>query len=88
MRIVWTRQAIADLAEIENYIEQDKPEAAAQVAAHLRSSVEYLAQFPDLGRPGRRPGTRSFVVPPFIITYRARSRRLEILTVWHGRRNA
>jgi len=86
MQIDWTEQAIADLAEIELYIEQDKPEAAARVAAHLLSSVEHLAEFPHLGKPGRRPGTRSLTVPPFIISYRVRSQRLEILSIWHGRR--
>jgi addiction module RelE/StbE family toxin len=86
MQIVWTEQALADLAEIERYIEQDKPEAAERVAAHLWTSVEHLAEFPQLGRPGRRPGTRNLIIPPYVISYRVRSRRLEILSVWHGRR--
>ena len=86
MQIDWTEQAVADLAEIELYIQQDKPEAAARVAAHLLGSVEHLAEFPQLGKPGRRTGTRSLTVPPFIISYRVRSQRLEILSIWHGRR--
>jgi toxin ParE1/3/4 len=86
MEIDWTEQAVLDLAEIEQYIEQDKPQAAARVAAHLLSSVEHLAEFPHLGKPGRRAGTRSLSVPPFVISYRVRSQRLEILSIWHGRR--
>ncbi|MBZ5542166.1 MAG: type II toxin-antitoxin system RelE/ParE family toxin [Acidobacteriia bacterium] len=86
MRIVWTEQAISDLAEIEAYIEQDRPQAAGRVAAHLVSSVEHLAEFPHLGKQGRRPGTRELVIPPYFITYRLRPERLEILSVWHGRR--
>jgi toxin ParE1/3/4 len=87
MQIAWTEQALADLAEIERYIEQDKPEAAERVAAHLWTSVEHLAEFPQLGRPGRRPGTRNLIIPPYVISYRVRSQRLEILSVWHGRRS-
>lgn len=86
MQIVWTEQAISDLAEIEHYIEQDKPQAAERVAAHLLSSVELLAEFPHLGQPGRRPETRELVIRPYVITYRLRPERLEILSVWHGRR--
>lgn len=86
MQIDWTEQAVADLAEIEQYIQRDKPEAAARVAAHLLSCVEHLAEFPNLGKPARRPGTRSLTVPPFIVSYRVRSERLEVLSIWHGRR--
>ena len=86
MQIFWTEQAISDLAEIEAYIEQDRPQAAGRVAAHLVSSVEHLAEFPHLGKQGRRPGTRELVIPPYFITYRLRPERLEILSVWHGRR--
>jgi toxin ParE1/3/4 len=86
MQIVWTEQAITDLAEIEAHIERDKPQAAERVAAHLLSSVEHLAEFPHLGRQGRRSGTRELIIPPYVITYRLRPDRLEILSVWHGRR--
>jgi addiction module RelE/StbE family toxin len=86
MQLVWTEQAVADLAEIEDYIEQDKPQAARRVAALLSSSVEHLAEFPHLGKPGRRSGTRELIIPPYAITYRLRPERLEILSVWHGRR--
>ncbi len=86
MQIDWTEQALADLAEIEHYIEQGRPAAAQLVAAHLVSSVEHLAEFPQLGGRGRRPGTRNLIIPPYVISYRVRSQRLEILSIWHGRR--
>ncbi|HET7842210.1 MAG TPA: type II toxin-antitoxin system RelE/ParE family toxin, partial [Terriglobia bacterium] len=86
MKIVWTEQAIADLEEIEHYIAQERPSAARRVAAHLVTSVEHLAEFPQLGRPGPRPGMRSLVTPPYVISYRVRSGSLQVLTIWHGRR--
>jgi toxin ParE1/3/4 len=88
MQIVWTQQALSDLADIEQYIELDKPEAARRVAAKLRSSVERLAEFPLLGRPGPRPGMRQLITPPFLISYRVQSERVEILSIWHGRRRS
>jgi toxin ParE1/3/4 len=86
MEVFWTEQAVSDLAEIEDFITQDKPHAAERVANHLLSSVEHLAEFPQLGKLGRRPGTRELIVPPYVITYRLRPERLEILSVWHGPR--
>jgi toxin ParE1/3/4 len=86
--IVWTERAVADLDEIEQYIERERPSAARRVAAHLLASVEHLAEFPDMGKPGPRRGTRSLVAAPYVISYRVRWRRLEILSVWHGRRRA
>lgn len=86
MQIDWTKQAIEDISEIEVYISQDRLATAKRVAAHLWSSVEHLAEFPELGKPGRRPGTRSLIVPPYVITYRVHSYRVEILSVWHSRR--
>lgn len=86
MKTEWTRQAIRDLAEIRGYIEKDKPAAAGRVAAHLLAGVEHLAVFPELGHPGRQPGTRELTVSPFIITYRVFAHRLQILSIWHGRR--
>jgi len=56
------------------------------VAAHLVGSVEHLAEFPQLGKPGPRPGTRELTNPPYFISYRIRSEHLEILSIWHGRR--
>lgn len=86
VRIAWTEQAVADLDEIKRYIERDKPSAARRVAAHLIATVEHLAEFPDMGKPGPRPGMRSLGAAPYVISYRVRSRRLEILSVWRGRR--
>ena len=87
MQIEWTRQAISDLNEIEEYIEQDRPQAAERVATHLESCVEHLAEFPHLGKPAARAGTRNLIVPPYVISYRVLLDRLQILSIWDGRRS-
>jgi len=88
MRIVWTRKALQHLADIQTYIEQDKPEAARRVADTIRKTVAYLAKHPHLGRPGRKAGTRELVIvdTPYIIPYQVRDDRLIILSVLHGAR--
>ncbi|MNP71673.1 Plasmid stabilization system protein [compost metagenome] len=51
-------------------------------------SVEQLAQFPASGREGRLAGTREWVVPdrPYLIPYRVRHGRVQILRLFHTRR--
>jgi toxin ParE1/3/4 len=86
MRIIWSETAIANLVDIRQYIEQDKPEAARRLAQRILASVERLAQHPHLGRPGRELETRELIVPgtPYIIPYRIRQERLYILAVLHA----
>jgi toxin ParE1/3/4 len=87
VNIVWSPRAIEHLAHLRAYIAQDNPKAANQVAAALLAAVERLAELPNLGRPGRVTGTRELVVPgtPYVIPYRLRGDRLEIIAVLHGR---
>ena len=69
----WSPEAIDDLAALRAYIEQDDPAAARRVALHIVESIEtLLSNNPEMGRPGRVPGTRELVIPrtPFIVPYR------------------
>jgi toxin ParE1/3/4 len=86
MRIVWSETAIANLSEIREYIEQDQPAAARRLARRILTSVERLAKHPQLGRQGREPDTRELVVAgtPYIVPYRVRRSRLEIIAVLHA----
>ena len=48
-----------------------------------------MADNPRIGRMGHVPGTRERVVTrtPYLIVYRIREKRVEILHVYHGKRN-
>lgn len=40
----------------------DSPQAAERMAERVKEAVEYLTEFPNMGRPGRVPETRELVV--------------------------
>jgi toxin ParE1/3/4 len=88
MRLVWTRRAISDLAEIRCYIARDNPAGAHRVARHIKRTVAQLADLPRLGRPGREPGTRELVISrtPYIVAYRVDDASVTVLAVVHGAR--
>jgi toxin ParE1/3/4 len=85
--IVWSPRAIEHLEHLRSYILREKPDAANRIAGALLDAVERLAELPHLGRPGRVAGTRELVVPgtPYIMPYRVRGDRLEVVAVFHGR---
>lgn len=60
---------------------------AAAVAERSLGCINLLATQPQIGRPGRIAGTRELVIPgvPYIIPYRVRGERLELIAVFHGR---
>jgi toxin ParE1/3/4 len=88
MKIVWSRRAVKHLTAVRDYIAKENPEAARQTAAHILDSIDHLAAHPHLGRPGRLVGTRELVIAstPFIVPYRVKGERLEIIAIFHGRR--
>jgi toxin ParE1/3/4 len=85
--IVWSPRAIEHLAHLREYIARDNPNAANRIASALLEAVERLAKLPNLGRSGRVAGTRELVVSgtPYVIAYRLRGDRLEIVGVFHAR---
>jgi len=87
MKVVWSRRAIRHLVHLREYIERDSEQNAALVASRILKSVDLLRTHAQLSRPGRVLGTRELVVPdtPYVIPYRVRRERLELIAVLHGR---
>jgi addiction module RelE/StbE family toxin len=89
MKVVWTEQAWERLAEIEEFIARDRPEAAANLIDKLVARGDALAKHPDRGRklpeiPGS--GLRELVVNHYRIVYRRTSNTIDVLTVFEGHR--
>jgi addiction module RelE/StbE family toxin len=87
MKVVWSRQAIRHLVYLREYIEKDSEQNAALVAKRILQAVDLLKTQPQMARPGRVLGARELVVAetPYIIPYRVRRERLELIAVFHGR---
>lgn len=88
MRVSWTRPALADLEQIEDFIAQDSPTVAYRLVSDLIGRTEtLLSENPMIGRRGRAAGTRELVTPntPYIVVYRVTD-LVEILAVMHGAR--
>ena len=88
MTIVWTAQAQCDAEVIHAYIAQDDPMRAHTMLVTIYQSVNRLADFPGLGRPGGKPHIRELVIPrlPYIVPYRVRGQTVQILRVLHTAR--
>ncbi len=89
MNPIWSPEAIADLAALRAYIAQDDPAAAQRVALLIIRNIEtLLPNSPEIGRPGRVPGTRELVIPktPYIVPYRVVGHTIQVLRVFHGAR--
>lgn len=87
MRIRWTEPAAVDLTHICDYIEkQNGPDVAGRIAREIHGRIGSLAEFPLLGRPGRKPTTRELVFRglPYIAIYRTRADIIEINRILHG----
>lgn len=87
MTVVWSRRAIRHLVYLRKYIENDSEQNARLVANRILKAVELILSHPEIGRSGRVVGTRELVVPdtPYVIPYRIRRERLELIAVFHGR---
>ena len=87
MKIIWSRPGIQHLKAIRDYIAENSPQSAQRIVISISESVDLLVARPNMGRPGRVMGTRELVIPgtPYIVPYRVKGERLELLAVFHGR---
>ncbi|MDD5305154.1 MAG: type II toxin-antitoxin system RelE/ParE family toxin [Elusimicrobia bacterium] len=88
MKVVWTRLALKDLDSAYGYISDENPSAAVRTIEKIRKAVVSVSRHPEMGRPGRVEGTRELIIPgtPFIVAYRVKAKRIELLSVIHGAR--
>ncbi len=89
MRIRWTVPAADDLASIKHYLSENFPHLRQSTVAKIYEGIRSLKTFPSRGRNGRRVGTRELVLAPlpYMVAYRIKDERVEILNVWHDSQN-
>lgn len=89
-RIEWTKPAVADLENIQDYIARDSAEYADAIVERLILSIDQLEAFPDSGRrvpESADPKIRELLVESYRIIYRRRKSAVQILAVVHGARH-
>ena len=90
-QVIWTEPALAAFEGVIHYIAERNPTAAEAMRRSILDHVESLARFPFIGPKYERDRTgrsREIVCGPYRIFYRLEesSKKIEILTVWHGSR--
>jgi plasmid stabilization system protein ParE len=89
VNVNYTEEAIADIVEAINYLNQRNPTAAANLDAEITQCIERLAAQEFEGPVSRlRSGAvvRSWAVPPFRIYYQRHPAELLIVRVYHQTR--
>ena len=89
VRIVWSPLALVRAENAAKFIARDDPAAAASWARGLFDAVKTLSAHPRRGRMVpelSRDEIREIVHGDYRVVYRVSSRRVEVLTVRHGRR--
>ena len=86
MLLRWTMAAAADLESIGEYLFEKSPQNAAQLIRKIYETPSALRNYPNLGRPGKKEGTRELVIAPlpYIVVYQTTDDAIYILRILHG----
>lgn len=83
--IRWKKQAICDLITIGQHIAKDSSANAENILDLIENRVKPLAAHPNLGRIGRKRGTRELVAHEnYVVIYRVLAVNIEILRIKHS----
>ncbi len=90
MKLLWTRESLDRLLEIESYIAKDSAERAAKfVDSIIAHAEDLLSAEPRIGRMVpeiSNPDIRELLYKKYRIVYRITGNHVEILTVFEGHR--
>ena len=86
MQLRWTREAAADLEHIADYLFQHVPDRAAELVRAVYDAPALLLEFPNRGRPGKKEGTREFVLSPlpYLVVYTVGRDVIFVVRILHG----
>ena len=87
MKILWTKEALIRLQEIEEYISRDNPIAAIEFVDKLISVAETLIDNPKKGRVVPElslENIRELLHKNYRIVYLVKKKSIDILTVFEG----
>jgi toxin ParE1/3/4 len=89
MRLKFLKLAKQDIGEAVSHFKRTAPHAIDGFAAAIKTSLSLILSNPNVGRPSQTANIREWSVPnwPYVIPYRIVGDDIEILRVWHTRRD-
>ena len=86
-QLEFTARAFRNIAAAEEFISRDNPAAAQKVVKAIYDAAESLESFPEIGKPGRVPGTRELPHEKYDYTlvYRIKPAKVVVYAVLHQR---
>src|SRR5258708_7163324 len=90
MNIVYAPRALSDLEIIAAYLNDRNPSGARRVLASIKSSIDTLEFFPQIGALADEAGHRRLPILqyPYMVFYRVAEEELFILHIRHTARTA
>ncbi|MHC5307762.1 type II toxin-antitoxin system RelE/ParE family toxin [Bartonella sp. LJL80] len=82
--VIIADEAINDLFDILDYIQQFNETASENLKAEFYARLAMLAEHPFMYRTGRVRGTREMVMGKYVVIYAADATEVLVLRVLHG----
>jgi plasmid stabilization system protein ParE len=84
-RLAFAEPAARDLADIRAHCARDGGEGAVEAGHAIVTCIDLLCDLPEIGGPGRLPGTREWRVGsmPYHFAYQVTDGRVTIVAVFH-----
>ena len=86
MEVIWLKNAIADLRNIQDYYEARNPKVARELGQHLIDAANRLEQQPYNAPKWPNSDAHKLVITryPYIITYRIRGDKVLVTWIDHS----
>ena len=89
MKVIWSKESLDRLIEIEEFIAEDNPEKAAKFTDFILSKSFLVEENPRIGRMVPEfsdPDIRELIIKGYRLVYRIVKDRINFLTVFEGHR--
>ena len=89
IKVIWSKESLLRLIEIEEFIAEDNPSKAVEFTDFLVSKSFLIEENPRMGRMVLEfsdPDIRELIIKGYRLVYRIRKSRIDILTVFEGHR--
>lgn len=90
MKLVWLRSAVNDLDRLREFVVKHNPKSAQNLSMKIKSSVNYLINHPELGKPANDlPDYRDLAIPfgagGYVLRYRLHDEAIFVVSIRHYR---